>query len=138
MACSRGTFTFTSSLNSFLLSPFLCYFLAVNVYHFTSFILLSIFRSPSPLLGYTFFLHWVWLWPQHRSRRSAKIGWEDALLLRAKQTWPLPAHVPMAHLSVTLQSTVYDKSNVVILVCNFVLVGRERASREERSPPDPV
>jgi hypothetical protein len=46
MASSRVTFTFTSSLNSFLLPFLLRYFLAVNVHHFISFTLLSNFGSP--------------------------------------------------------------------------------------------
>jgi hypothetical protein len=41
---------------------------------------------------------------------------EETLLLRAKQTWPLPVHVPLAHLNVTLQSTAY-KLHIVSHPC---------------------
>jgi hypothetical protein len=122
MACSRVTFTFTSSLNSFLLSLLLCYFLATNVYHFIPFTLLSNFHSP--LLRYTLFFQWVWSCPQHRSKRSAKIGRTITLLLRARQTLQLLAKVSLAYISTTLQYTVY-KSNIVTLVCNFVRVDKQ-------------
>jgi hypothetical protein len=123
------TFTFTSSLNSLLLSLLLCYFLAVNVYHFIPFILLSNFRSP--LLRYTLFFQWVWSCPQHRSKRSAKIGRTVTLLLRARQTLQLPAKVSLAYLSTTFQSTAY-KSNIVTLVCNFVLIDKQPGGKRGR------
>jgi len=60
------------------------------------------------------------------------------MLLRTKQRWPLSAHVPLAHLSVLLQCGACKSNIVSILVCNFVLVDRERVLREARSPPDRV
>jgi hypothetical protein len=133
MACSRVTLPLhhllIRSYSRFSLLFSCCECVSFHVFHITSY--------PPPPFGYTFFFHWVWLCRQHRSRQSAKIGCGETLLLRAKQRWPLPVHVPLAHLSMTSQSTAY-KSNIVILVCNLVLLDRERALKEERSSPDRV